>query len=207
MKLIPKIKINNHEHLKQDFKVHALLSDFELEDVWRVPIVLTSDHTLHLFTAQFDGSMAKIINNGVAGFLFKLRFLLGKIFNLDDSNQLVDELIPGSIRHRYAQKEGLGLGDLPALNKGGLDFVPVYRLENEHLSEIENKTVHGALHFSRVAIGESIWGIHMAVYVKPKGLLGKFYMLLIKPFRLWLVYPTLMKKVKDDWETFLRETR
>ncbi len=32
-------------------------------------------------------------------------------------------------------------------------------LENEHFSEIANKTVHAALHFNRVPIGEMIWGV------------------------------------------------
>lgn len=93
---------------------------------------------------------------------------------------------------------------MPAISNGSLDFATVYILENEHLSEIENKTVHAALHFSRVSIGEAAWGVHMAVYVKSKGLLGKIYMLLIKPFRLWIVYPALMKIVKDEWELFIR---
>lgn len=205
MKLIPRIKINHHRHLKQHFRVHALLNDFQLEDVWQVPVALNSNQTLGLFTEHFLESMSKITDKGVAGFLFKLRLLLGKFFNLDDTHQLVNELVPGSIRYRYAKEERLDFDDLPAPNKGDLDFVPVYRLENEHLSEIENKTVHAALHFSRVPDGEARWGIQMAVYVKPKGLLGKFYMLLIKPFRLWIVYPALMKNVKDEWETFTRE--
>ena len=204
MKLTPVTKINKHEHLKQHLRVHALLSDFELEDVWQIPIALTSNQTLRLFIEHFNKSTTKIIDKGVVGFLFKLRLLLGKFLNLDDKKQRVNELIPGSIRHRYAYEEGLSFEDLPALNKGDLDFVPVYILENEHLTEIENKTVHAALHFSRVRIGESIWGIHMAVYVKPKGLLGKVYMLLIKPFRLWIVYPALMEMVKNEWETFVR---
>jgi hypothetical protein len=204
VKLTPKIKIDKHEHLIQNLRVHALLSDFELEDVWQVPVVLTSNQSLHLFVEHFNKSFHKLINKGVAGLLFRLRLFLGKLFNLGDEKQLENKLIPGSIRHRYAHEEGLRFEDLPALSNGNLDFAPVYALENEYLSEIENKTVHAALNFSRVRIGEAIWGIHMAVYVKPKGLLGKIYMRLIKPFRLWIVYPALMKIVKHDWESFVR---
>jgi hypothetical protein len=29
-------------------------------------------------------------------------------------------------------------------------------------------------------------------------------MLLIKPFRLWIVYPALMKIIKNEWESFVR---
>ena len=204
MKLTPRIKIDKHNHLRQHYRVHALLSDFELEDVWQVPVTLTSNQSLRLFVEHFNKATNKITDKGVAGFLFRLRLALGKLLNLDDENKLVSELIPGSIRYRYAHEEGLLFEDLPALSNGNLGFAPVYTLENEYLFEIENKTVHAALHFSRVPIGEAIWGVHMAVYVKPKGLLGKIYMLLIKPFRLWIVYPALMKIVKHEWESFVR---
>ena len=204
MKLTPKIKISKHEHLQQQLKVHSLLRDFKLEDVWQVPVVLTSNQTLQLFVEHFKKATDKITDEGIAGFLFRLRLSLGKLLNLEDQNIIVNELIPGSIRHRYAQQEGLSFEDLPSLSKGDLDFAPVYILEDEHLSEIENKTVHAALHFSRVPMGDATWGVRMAVYVKPKGRSGKAYMLLIKPFRWWIVYPTLMKIVKREWESVER---
>jgi hypothetical protein len=204
MKLTPEIKIDKLEHFKHSFRVHSLLADFELEDLWQIPVTLTSNQSLHLFIEHFNKSSVKIIDKGVAGFLFRIRLMLGKLLNLEDEKLFVAKLIPGSIRHRYAYEEGLGFDDLPTPGKGNLDFEPVYVLENEHLSEIENKTVHAALHFSRVPISETTWGVRMAVYVKPKGLLGKAYMLLIKPFRLWIVYPALMKHVKYEWELFAR---
>jgi hypothetical protein len=39
----------------------------------------------------------------------------------------------------------------------------------------------------------------MAVYVKPRGPLGKGYMALIKPFRYWIVYPALMRQIERAW--------
>jgi hypothetical protein len=41
----------------------------------------------------------------------------------------------------------------------------------------------------------------MAVYVKPRGPLGKGYMALIKPFRHWIVYPALMRQFERVWNT------
>jgi hypothetical protein len=40
----------------------------------------------------------------------------------------------------------------------------------------------------------------MAVYVKPRGVLGKGYMLLIKPFRYLIVYPALMREFERAWK-------
>jgi hypothetical protein len=39
----------------------------------------------------------------------------------------------------------------------------------------------------------------MAVYVKPRGLFGKGYMALIKPFRYLIVYPALMRQTERTW--------
>lgn len=200
MRLTPEIKIDAKDHLAHSLRVHNLLNDFELEDVWRLPLTLTSQHSLQLFLDQLHKSRNKRLP-GAAGLLFKFRLWLGKVFKWDEK-QLRHELIHGTIRHRYAQQEGLKFEQLP--NPGSGEFIPVYLLENEFLSEIENKTVHAALHLSRIPEGET-WGIHMAVYVKPKGLFGRLYMLLIKPFRLWIVYPTMLKAAKEKWEMYLRQ--
>lgn len=198
MRLSPSIKIDAKEHFANSLRVHELLKDFELEDVWRLPVTLTSQHSLQLFLDQLNKSRDESLP-GAAGLLFKFRLWLGKVFRWDEK-QKRDKLIPGTIRHRYAGQEGLTFEQLP--NPGSGDFVPVYLLENEFLSEIENKTAQAALHVSRVPRGKD-WGIHMAVYVKPKGVFGKLYMLLIKPFRLWIVYPTMFKSVKTRWEAYL----
>jgi Protein of unknown function (DUF2867) len=199
--LYPKSKIDSREHLTQPLRVHSLLPDFELEDVWRVPVTLTSNQTLQLLMDQFSKSNSITTKTGITGLLFKFRLFLGRLFKWDEKSGQ-DYRLPGSIRSRYAQQESIAYEDL--LPPGSGSFIPVYKLENEFLSEIENKTVHGALHFSRVPSGQDTWNIHMAVYVKPKGLFGKFYMLLIKPFRLWIVYPALMSAARKNWEGYLK---
>jgi hypothetical protein len=178
---VPTIKINPEQHLKHPWQVHALCADFELEDVWRVPVELGEQHSLQMFMDQFKKAEAQLVMRGAAGLLFKLRLTVGKLFGWDvhpNPNRSV------SIRLRYAQQQGLTVLQLP--HPGISSFVPVYQLENEVLSEIENETVHATLHFGRVPIRENVWGIQMAVHVKPKGRFGKRYMLLIKPFRLWM---------------------
>jgi hypothetical protein len=192
----PRLKITAAEHLAHPLRVHALLNDFELEDVWCLPVTLTSAQSLHLFLDQFSKSHDKSLP-GVAGLLFKFRMWLGKVFKWDEK-QLRDKLIPGTIRHRYAEQEGFAFEQL--MEPGSGNFIPVYLLESEFLAEIENKTVHGALHISRVPINENVWGIHLAIYLKPKGTLGRLYLKLIKPFRLWIVYPTMLKTAKAKWE-------
>ncbi len=199
----PNTKIDNDQHRNHPLRVHGLLSDFELKDVWQPKISLASVHSIQLFMDQFAKTNTQLLNQSIAGLLFKIRFFIGRLFKWDEKT-LQNQLIPGSIRHRYAQQENLTYADLP--HPGSESFIPVYQLENEFLSEIENSTVHGALHLSRIPSGHDTWAIHMTVYVKPKGWLGKFYMALITPFRLWIVYPALMRAVRKNWEAYLRST-
>lgn len=197
----PNIRINAREHTTHPLRVHDLLSDFELEDVWRAPVTLLKTHSLHLFLEQFAVGNGQLAGKGMTGFLFNVRFALGKLLNWDEK-LIHDHLIPGSIRFRYAQQENKAFDDLPPPGLGS--FIPVYNLENESLSEIDNATVHAAVHFSRVPSGPGTWTIHMAVYVKPKGWLGRVYMQLIKPFRHLIVYPALMLTARQNWEELLR---
>ncbi len=60
-------------------------------------------------------------------------------------------------------------------------------MQDEQLSRIENRTVTAFLHISLVDRHP-----RLAVYVKPKGALGRGYMRLIEPFRRWVVYPALL---------------
>jgi hypothetical protein len=56
------------------------------------------------------------------------------------------------------------------------------------------------LHLAWVDQGEGRYQGQMAIYVKPRGLLGKGYMALIKPFRYWIVYPALMRQIEMAWD-------
>jgi hypothetical protein len=79
------------------------------------------------------------------------------------------------------------LGRLLGLDHGGTGFVPVYQEPDEVLSRIANRTVTAFLHVS-LAEGHP----RLAVYVRPKGALGRAYLTLIDPFRRWVVYPALL---------------
>lgn len=40
----------------------------------------------------------------------------------------------------------------------------------------------------------------LAVYVKPRGRLGRQYMAFIAPFRHWVVYPALLRQIERAWQ-------
>lgn len=192
-----KAEISLDEHAKHAWRAHALMKDFEIEDVWRLPVTLTADQSAALVRSTLLGGMANLQQEGAAGFLFKVRLFLGDLFGWDGEPDTRVWLRPGSLRERYAQAEGLTAEQLPKPTGG--EFTPVYVLEHEFLDEIENKTVHAALHMGRVPLDESNYTIQLAIYVKPKGLFGRAYMAAIKPFRHWIVYPAMMRLIEKQW--------
>ena len=54
---------------------------------------------------------------------------------------------------------------------------------------------HG-LHFGWVEQGSGRYRAHLAIYVKPRGVLGETYMKVIEPFRHLVVYPALMRQIE-----------
>lgn len=79
------------------------------------------------------------------------------------------------------------LGRTLRLDRGSAGFVAAYQEADEQLFRISNRTVNAFLHVS-VADRRP----RLAVYVTPKGTLGRIYMRLIEPFRRLVVYPALM---------------
>ncbi len=198
------MRIDLKEHHKHPWKSHKLLADFKIEDVWQLPVVLQPEHSVKLVQEQFYKAAARIESKGLAGFLFRFRFFLGKLFGWDKKVKIT-ALIPGSIRERYAQAEALSYESLPDPGNGG--FTPVYDLSDESLAEISNATVHAAIHLGRVPLDEGTFTIQMAIYVKAKGVFGQLYMWIIKPFRWLIVYPTLLKATKKQWEDYLFQSK
>jgi hypothetical protein len=77
-------------------------------------------------------------------------------------------------------------------------FRVVYRFDNEQLLEVINRTAHaGAL--STLVETANAYRFYFAVYVRSVGLFTPFYMALIGPFRRMIVYPSLLRSVRDSW--------
>lgn len=192
------MKIKNSNHTQHPWRVRTLLPDFEIEDVWQFPVQLEAHHSIQDFRSQFKVVMDSVTNNGLTAALFKIRFFIGGIFGWDEPVERTS-FAPGSIRQRFAKEEGLSFAEMPA--PGTDEFVPVYEWKEEFLAEIENATVHAAMHLGKVPDGEK-YTVQMTVYVKPKGFFGRAYMQLIKPFRLAIVYPAMMRSVGKQWQKF-----
>jgi hypothetical protein len=79
-----------------------------------------------------------------------------------------------------------------------LPFSSLYLTDDEFAAEIANRTMHGVMHIGRVRDETGGFRAHMAVLVKPNGLLGAGYMAAIRPFRQLIVYPAMMRGIERE---------
>jgi hypothetical protein len=80
----------------------------------------------------------------------------------------------------------------------GLVFRVVYRFENEQLVELINRTAHAAA-LSALVETVNAYRFYFAVYVQSVGRFTPVYMALIDPFRKLVVYPSLLRSVRENW--------
>jgi len=205
-----KMRLPNSAHESHPWRIREIAPDFTLEDVWALPVHGGAEDfqtALEMMTSS-DPANAESLPTRV---LWGARDRLGSWFGLgrisapvdSDSDDAAGKLpIPGtndtSLTDRLPDDLRNTAGDLKFTF---LPFAPLYRTDVEFGAELSNQTVHGVMHLAWVDQGEGRYQCQMAVYVKPRGPLGKAYMALIKPFRYWVVYPALMRQIERTWNT------
>ena len=85
----------------------------------------------------------------------------------------------------------------PADTPVGL-FRLVYRFENEQLVELINRTAHAAALSALVETANG-YRFYFGVYVRSVSRFTPIYMALIDPFRKLVVYPSLLRTVRSNW--------
>jgi hypothetical protein len=201
------MRIPNAEHELGGWRIRAIAPDFTVEDVWALPVHGGAED-FHTLIEQFVSSDPTNVQSLPTRILWRVRDLLGRCFRLGRISVPVDGdadagklPIPGTNETSLADRLPDDLrGTAADLSFESLPFVPLYRTDDEFAAEISNQTVHGVLHLAWVHEGGGRYQGQMAVYVKPRGLLGRGYMALITPFRHWVVYPALMRQIERTWD-------
>ena len=188
-------QISPTEFYALPLRVHTFLADVPLHDVWAADLPAHRDGvTLSEFLRRAT-SQAEINRlPPVARALFRLRFFLGRIFQLEAEP---NDALAASFGSRLTEEDrarSLVVSGTPE----GL-FRVVYRFENEQLLEIQNRTVHAAA-LSALAKRADSYRFYFAVYVRQRTWITPFYMGLIDPFRRWIIYPALLKKIRASWD-------
>jgi Protein of unknown function (DUF2867) len=198
------MRLPNEVHESGPWRIHEIVPDFTLEDVWALPVhggVDDFPKQLELGTS-LDPANADSLP---ARALWRIRdrlgawFDLGRISEPDGGAQALP--IPGTTQTFLAARLPDDLRNSRWDHDfGSLPFRPLFRTDTEAAAEVSNKTVHGVMHLAWVDQGNGRYQGQMAVYVKPRGVFGTAYMAFIKPFRYWIVYPALMRQVERRWK-------
>ncbi len=190
------MRLPRSAHDEQGWRIAEIAPDFEVEDVWSLPVHGGPDDfpallevMAHLSSDDSPSRLSRL--------LFGVRWKLGEWFGWDD-----DKLpIPGERSTTLASRLPDDLrGTTDGIDFASLPFDPLYRTDREAAAEISNKTVHAMMHLGWVDKGHGDNQGQMAVLVKPRGRFGTVYMGLIKPFRHGIVYPALMRQVEQAWK-------
>jgi hypothetical protein len=192
------------------WRIRELVPDFTLEDVWALPVEGGPDDFPALLELMASLDPARSDSRATRA-LWGLRDRLGAWFGIGRTTIPADGVpdapvgalpIPGSSEISLAERLPQDLRATATdddLGRPSL-FSPLYRTDVEAAAEISNQTVHGVMHLAWVDRGDGRYQGQMAVYAKPRGLLGKGYMELIKPFRHWIVYPALLGQLGRAWK-------
>jgi len=185
------MRLPDTAHTARPWRIHELLPDFRLEDVWALPTPGGPDDFPRLVQLMAATDPAQ----GPTRVLWSIRWKLGELFGWDEP-----EASGATIRDRLP----------PDLDGGpdfeSLPFKSLYLLEREWAAEIANRTVHAIMHVGWVADQRGYRG-EMAVYVKPNGRLGTAYMAAIMPFRRLIVYPPMLRELERQWRSPVTDPR
>lgn len=202
------MRIPNEEHLRLDLRIHDVVPDFRLEDVWRLPEVVGDADDFDEAVALLTSSDPARSSSAPTRFLWWVRDQLGRWLDLGSITGAAAGPglpIPGCKETTLRERLPADLrGTADATRHDRLPFTPLFRTDREYAAEISNKTVHGVLHLAWVEQSDGQFQGQMAVYVKPRGRFGDAYMAFIKPFRYLVVYPALERQIAAEWR---RRTR
>lgn len=198
------MRLPNAAHESGPWRIHEIVPDFTLEDVWGLPVDGDADDFPKLLdlAMSLDPANAESL---LARALWRIRdrlgawFDLGRISEPDAGEPRLP--IPGTEQTSLAERLPDDLRSSPwDTDFGSLPFTPLYRTATEAAAEISNRTVFGVMHLAWAAQGDGRYQGQMAVYVKPRGAFGRAYMAFIRPFRHWIVYPALTRQVERRWK-------
>jgi hypothetical protein len=196
------VQLPDSEHTDRPWRIHEIAPEFRLEDVWALPTPGGPDD-FPLLIEGFATADPTGESSGIARVLWEVRWKLGEWFGWDDEDDGVGSRV-STLRDRLPED----LREAPAGPAfDTLPFKSLFMTDNEWAAEIANKTMHGVLHLGWVPDPGGGWHGQMAVLVKPNGRFGDAYMAAIRPFRHWLVYPPLMRRLGAQWQQRVAEQR
>ena len=177
------------EYLNLRLRAHELLHDVPLYDVSVVdlPGGGAGRSVADIRTLESAAAPSRIANA-----LYGVRQFLGRVFDWDRAPMRPEESLLSRLSERDRRDS-----EIPPGTRDG-PFLLLYQFPSEALSETRNATVHGYVctALARTATGYRLyWG----VYVRPVSRLTRPYLIAIEPFRRFILYPAMLRRIRRAW--------
>ncbi|MFL5486962.1 MAG: DUF2867 domain-containing protein [Gemmatimonadaceae bacterium] len=179
------------EYLTLPLRAHELMRDVPLYDVSTVDLPGGgAGRTI----ADVRAIEASAKPSRVANALYEIRCFLGRVFSWDDVQMRPED----SLASRLTERDRRDSEVAPGTADGS--FRVLYQFPREALSEIRNATVQGyvCLALSPTASG---YRLFFAVYVRRVSWVSRPYLIMIEPFRRFLLYPAMFRRIRRAWLT------
>ncbi|HEX5963054.1 MAG TPA: DUF2867 domain-containing protein, partial [Gemmatimonadales bacterium] len=117
---------------------------------------------------------------------------LGRVFGWDRIGMAPEASLLSQLSDRDRRDSQI----VPGTPQG--PFLVLYQFPTETLREIRNATVHGwvCLALAPIAAG---YRLYFAVYVLPVSWMTRPYLMAIEPFRRFMVYPAMLRRIRRAW--------
>jgi len=176
------------EFLSLRLRAHELLSDVPLYDASAVDLPGGGPGRSIADIRALEKSARP---SRLAGALFSLRFLLGRVFGWDRKPIRPEE----SLLPRLSEKDRRESEVPPGTPVG--PFLLLYQFPREALAETRNATVRGWICTALAPI-ESGYRLYWGIYVLPVSRLTRPYLAVIEPFRR-VLYPAMLARIRRAW--------
>lgn len=183
------MRVSPPEYLSLKLRAHELLHDVPLYDVSVVDLPRGGDGRSVADIRALESAAAP---SRVANAFYGVRRLLGRAFDWDRVPMRPEDSLLSHLSERDRRDSEV----VPGTPDG--PFRILYQFHDETLSEIRNATVLGYL---CIALARTTTGyrLYYAVYVVPVSSLTRPYLIVIEPFRRFILYPAMLRRIRRAW--------
>jgi Protein of unknown function (DUF2867) len=176
------------EYSRLGLRAHELLRDVPLYDVSVVDLPGGGSGRSIADIRALEASAAP---SRIARGLYGVRRFLGRAFGWDRARLRPE----ASFLTRLSEQDRRDSEVAPGTPVG--NFLLLYQVQDEMLSEIRNATVHGWICTALRPNGTG-YRLYFAVYVRPVSWLTRPYLAVIEPFRR-ILYPAMLRRIQRAW--------
>lgn len=183
------MRVSPGEYLNLRLRAHELLHDVPLYDV---SVVDLPGGGAGRSVADIRALESAAAPSRIANALYGVRQFLGRLFDWDRAPMRPEQ----SLLSRLSERDRRDSEITPGTRDG--PFLLLYQFPGEALSETRNATVHGYIctALARTATGYRLyWG----VYVRPVSWVTRPYLIAIEPFRRFILYPAMLRRIRRAW--------